>query len=38
MAIEAKICGVNSLAAVEAAAKGGADLIGLISMRPRRAP
>jgi phosphoribosylanthranilate isomerase len=29
MAIEAKICGVNSLAAVEAAAKGGADLIGL---------
>ncbi len=29
MAIEAKICGVNSLAAVEAAVKGGADLIGL---------
>lgn len=29
MAIETKICGVNSLAAVEAAAKGGADLIGL---------
>ena len=29
MAIEAKICGVNSLAAVEAAAKGCADLIGL---------
>ncbi|MDX1576066.1 MAG: N-(5'-phosphoribosyl)anthranilate isomerase, partial [Kiloniellales bacterium] len=29
MAIEAKICGVNSIAAVEAAAKGGADLIGL---------
>jgi phosphoribosylanthranilate isomerase len=29
MAIEAKICGVNSLAAIEAAVKGGADLIGL---------
>jgi phosphoribosylanthranilate isomerase len=29
MAIEAKICGVNSLAAVEAAVKGCADLIGL---------
>ncbi|HEX9769733.1 MAG TPA: phosphoribosylanthranilate isomerase [Kiloniellales bacterium] len=29
MAIEAKICGINSPAAVEAAVKGGADLIGL---------
>jgi len=29
MALEAKICGLNSLAAVEAAAKGGAGLIGL---------
>lgn len=29
MAIETKICGVNSVAAVEAAAKGGADMIGL---------
>lgn len=29
MAIEAKICGVNSLAAVEAAVKGGAEMIGL---------
>ena len=29
MAIETKICGVNDLAAVEAAVKGGADLIGL---------
>jgi len=29
MTVEAKICGVNSLAAVEAAAKGGAELIGL---------
>ncbi len=29
MAIEAKICGVNTLAAVEAAVKGGAGLIGL---------
>jgi phosphoribosylanthranilate isomerase len=29
MVIEAKICGVNSLAAVEAAAGGGAGLIGL---------
>lgn len=29
MAIEAKICGLNAPAAVEAAVKGGADLIGL---------
>ena len=29
MTIETKICGVSSPAAVEAAAKGGADLIGL---------
>lgn len=34
MAIEAKICGINSLAAVEAAAKGGADLIGLVFYPP----
>ena len=29
MAIEAKICGVNSVEAIEAAAEGGAELIGL---------
>ena len=29
MAIEAKICGINSVAALEAAVKGGAGLIGL---------
>ena len=29
MVIETKICGLNSLEGIEAAAKGGADLIGL---------
>ncbi len=34
MAIEAKICGLNAPAAVDAAAKGGADLIGLVFYPP----
>jgi phosphoribosylanthranilate isomerase len=34
MAIETKICGINSPAAVEAAVKGGADLIGLVFYPP----
>jgi phosphoribosylanthranilate isomerase len=34
MVIETKICGINSIEAVEAAAKGGAGLIGLVFYPP----
>jgi phosphoribosylanthranilate isomerase len=34
MAVEVKICGINSFAAARAAAEGGADLIGLVFYPP----
>lgn len=34
MALEVKICGVNSFAAARAAAEGGADLVGLVFYPP----
>ena len=34
MAIETKICGIDSAAALDAAAKGGADMVGLNFYEP----